>query len=85
MTSYGFCAPLCVFVTCRALFLLYLVVRIKLLVLSLALTQGLSLSLKRLRQVSVLQAFLRVLLRQHFDLPLKRQQLLPTQTHKALC
>lgn len=42
--------------------MLYLVVRIKLLVLSLALTQGLSLSLQCLRQVCVLQTFLRVLL-----------------------
>lgn len=48
----------------------HLVVCVELLVLALALPQGLPLSLQRLRQVRVLQALLRVLLRQHLQLAL---------------
>lgn len=55
----------------------HLVVGVELLVLALALPQGLPLGLQRLGQVGVLQALLRVLLRQHLQLPLHRLQLLP--------
>lgn len=54
-----------------------LVVSVQLLVFSLTLPEGLALSLQSLSQVSVLQTFLRVLLRQHLQLPLDGLQLLP--------
>jgi len=55
----------------------YLVVCVELLVLPLALPEGLPLGLQGLGQVGVLQALLGVLLRQHLDLPLEGTQLLP--------
>lgn len=60
-----------------------LVVSIKLLVLPLTLPQGLPLRLQGLGQVSVLQALLRVLLRQNLQLPLDGLQLLPKQLHNC--
>lgn len=55
----------------------HLVVGIELLVLTLALPQGLPLGLQRLGQVGILQALLRVLLREDLQFPLYRLQLLP--------
>lgn len=60
-----------------------LVVSIKLLVLPLTLPQGLPLRLQGLGQVSVLQALLRVLLRQNLQLPLDGLQLLPEELHNC--
>ena len=56
-----------------------LVVSVELLVLSLTLPEGLPLGLQGLGQVSVLQTFLRVLLRQHLQFSVDRLQLLPGQ------
>lgn len=55
----------------------HLVVGIELLVLTLALPQGLPLGFQRLGQVGILQALLRVLLREDLQFPLYRLQLLP--------
>lgn len=57
----------------------HLVVGVELLVLPLALAEGLPLSLQRLRQVGVLQTLLGILLRKHLQLPLHRLQLLPAE------
>lgn len=59
-----------------------LVVSVELLVLPLTLPEGLPLGLQCLGQVCVLQTFLRVLLRQHLQLPLDGLQLLPRQSDR---
>lgn len=69
----GLSHPLCMCVCVHS----DLVVSIQFLVFSLTLPEGLALGLKCLSQVSVLQTFLRVLLRQHLQLPLDGLQLLP--------
>lgn len=62
---------------------LHLVVCVELLVLPLALPEGLPLGLQRLGQVGVFQTLLGILIRQHFNLPLERAQLLPETRHGA--